>query len=311
MKKVGLALLILILITISCKTKSIVVEKSSKKETNYIPYYLKVYEADSLFLVNDFERCFKILDSVFKIYKPLNMEGWYEYSVYLSSAVMSGHTNNIDEKVKYGFLNFGGISSFHPQSFILESKVITASGLSKQEIEALKKKYLEKLNLTLRNKIIKMKKEDQYVRIEKYSDTGMVFFSKKHNTELINIFKQYGYPNHLLVGSDNYFEDSADIKTILMHQIQNESVVKELLPLLLNYVELGVCDPSVYAAVYDKEMWQKKDLQFYGTFPNNEKNIYNYPSLINPSKIDSTRKTIGLPSLKYNDWRNAKMEEAN
>ena len=43
MKKAGLILFLLFVLIISCRSKKQVVNKN---EVNYIPYYLKVYEAD-------------------------------------------------------------------------------------------------------------------------------------------------------------------------------------------------------------------------------------------------------------------------
>ncbi len=60
----------IIIIFFSCTAKNSVAE--TEKETNYIPYYLEVYKADSLQIIGKNKEAFEKLDSLFKIYKPLN-----------------------------------------------------------------------------------------------------------------------------------------------------------------------------------------------------------------------------------------------
>jgi len=310
MKKIGLILFVLFILIISCRSKKQIVDKSiGKQEVNYIPYYLKVYEADSLFLVNDFDGSFRILDSLFKKYEPLNIEGWYEYGNYLISAVMSGHTQNIDEKIRKSYIEYGGVLCVHPDAFKLKDTLRKFSKLTTDEINSLKKEYFSKLNLTLRNEIVRMMSEDQFVRVQTNDDIGMEKYEKLHYVELKEIFEKYGFPTTKLVGSDNYFDETADIRALLMHQ--SDKAKSEFLPKLLDWVKKGKCDPSIYAAVFDKKMWEKEGKQYYGTFPINEPNKFNYPPMSEPTKIDSIRKTVGLPGLFNNDWRIKKLSEEN
>ena len=66
--KVGMFFLISISF-ISCKSY----QKIGGENSNYIPYYLKVYEADSLFLVKNYSLAYDKFDSLFKYYEPINM----------------------------------------------------------------------------------------------------------------------------------------------------------------------------------------------------------------------------------------------
>src|SRR5690606_3967628 len=67
----------------------------AEKEVNYIPYYLKVYEADSLFMMKNYERSFEILDSLFQKYEPLNQFGVYEMQTYVKTAYLTGNHKSI------------------------------------------------------------------------------------------------------------------------------------------------------------------------------------------------------------------------
>ena len=56
------------------------------KNANYIPYYLKVYEADSLYLLGNYKQSYEILDSLFKKFEPINMPVYFEYEQYIKLA---------------------------------------------------------------------------------------------------------------------------------------------------------------------------------------------------------------------------------
>ncbi len=60
----------------SCKSKFI------QKEVNYIPYYLKVYKADSLYIVKNYKESYNVLDNLFKEYDPIQMTNYYEVTKY-------------------------------------------------------------------------------------------------------------------------------------------------------------------------------------------------------------------------------------
>lgn len=87
-------------ILISCKSSYTHI---GDKNANYIPYYLKVNEADSLFLVDEFDKSHKILDSLFQKYEPANTDNFYEYGTYLMSCVAVNDTIGIKKKMAYSF----------------------------------------------------------------------------------------------------------------------------------------------------------------------------------------------------------------
>ena len=64
MKKI--TIIALVLIIISCSSKQKFISEQNQEPINYIPYYLKVYEADSLFTIKDYQGSCKILDDLFK-----------------------------------------------------------------------------------------------------------------------------------------------------------------------------------------------------------------------------------------------------
>lgn len=279
------------------------------KNANYIPYYLKVYEADSLFLVNNYEGSYEILDSLFKKYEPINMQGYYEYGNYLASAVMIGKTKNLNSKIKKSYIDFGGIPIYHNNSSELINKILNYSKFSKEKLNNFKQSYLKKINLELRDRIENMINEDQRVRVEMNKDS-MNFFQKKHEKELNDIFLKYGYPSLKIIGSDNYFDNPADFSVILIHQ--DDEAKEYFLKIMLDNVKKGNCLPAEYGAVYDRKIWtqtsSKKSMQYFGSFINLKDGSLSIP-VIDAKRIDSIRQSIGLFHIKYNWWRLKKIQE--
>ena len=305
--KVKIVVVSVLVFIISCKSNYTHI---GDKNANYIPYYLKVYEADSLFLVNDYEGSYEILDKLFKKYEPINIQGYYEYGNYLSSAVMCGKTKNINNKIKKSFTDFGGILISHTNSPKLKDSVLSFSKFSKEEFNSFEQIYLSKINIELRIKIELMVKEDQRARIDMKNDS-MDFFQKQHKKELDDIFLKYGYPNLKTIGSDNYFNNSADLSLILIHQDVSD---KELfLKVMLENLKKGNCMPSEYAVVFDRKIWtqtsSRKSMQYFGSFINMKDGSLSIPVLY-IKQLDSIRKSIGLKnSCTYDWWKYKKMQE--
>ena len=76
------------------------------------------------------------------------------------------------------------------------------------------------------------------------------------------------------------------------------AIVNFLLPKILEAIKKGKAYPQMYTESMDRYLYDyqnKKEL--YGTYTRKKKYF------IYPQKIDSIRKSIGLPSLTYNNWR--------
>jgi hypothetical protein len=307
MEKVVVVFL-MISVLVSCKLKKETLFNVEKKEINYIPYYLTMYKADSLYLVNDFHGSYRLLDSLFKVYPPLNSDNYVEYGIYLNSAVMTGHLENIAEKVKFGYLRFGGISTFHKKYSEMRDGINKAANLNEQEISELKLKYYNSLNLDLRREMLEMYNKDQTVRIENKSHKEMNFIDESNRVKLNEIFKKHGFPKKDMIGSNNAYDVPDDgtihLNIFIMHQ--PDSVRAKYLPVFLNAVKKGFCEPQVYATIYDRDLILKGENQLYGTYKSADGATY---PLKNPKKIDSLRKSIGLPHIRYSGWKVSQFEK--
>lgn len=300
-----LVLILIPLILFSCKSNY---TKIGDKKANYIPYYLKIYEADSLFVSNNFEKSYKVLDSLFKIYEPINLLNVYEYNTYIISSFKTKHYENFRNKVIRAYKDFGGLGAYGT----MNDSINNIAGLTKQDVISLKQSYRNSLNNSLRLKIIRMEKEDQDVRTVHFSEEGMDFIAKKHEKELEDIFKKHGFPSEKLIGSVVYFnpeckETLAQPYSILIHQSGNKNAKDKILPTLLEYVKKGKCSPFVYANVFDKYEIIYNNKQYYNSW--DKVDIAKDTTLINRKRNDSIRKTIGLPRISYDIWLEKKRNE--
>ena len=296
-----------IILFFSCNSKMLQVDNEKIKTENnidYIPYYLKVYEADSLYLTNNFQRSYEILDSLFKVYEPLNIDNYAEYSVYLNCCLKSGHFENLREKVIYGLTHFGGIQTLHKDSRKMYLELKDKTSISNDEENELKIKYYNSLDLELRKKMLQMFNDDQAVRLENGSNEEMKIVDEKNRIELNSIFKNYGSPTKRLIGSNNAYDTPdkghIDFEVFFLHQ--SDSVRKKYLPILLDGAKKGFCEPDVYATLYDRMQLESIGKQYFGSYSCSSDN--EVCTLSNPKKIDSIRKSIGLPpSIKYYSWK--------
>jgi hypothetical protein len=290
MKKSLFLISIVTLTIISCKSSY---TKIGDKNANYIPYYLKAYEADSLCLVGNYHRSYEILDSLFKKYEPANMNNVNEYSTYIACCVMTGNIENLDEKIRNGILKYGSIIRNHPDGDTIYTRLSKITKVSREEMKLLSQKNDEQYNTELRNRIIRMEEEDQNARIPVLNHSKMDEFQKKHEKEIDEIISEFGYPNHNVTGyllNENDEPVSFDI--IFYHQTTENK--KKYLPLLYDNLVKGKISPNEYGGIVDKIYLDNGSL-YYGTFIGKE-------LLVNPKKIDSIRKTIGLPGYGYEEW---------
>ena len=197
MKKILLLISFVTLTIASCKSSY---TKIGDKNANYIPYYLKAYEADSLCLVGNYQHSYEILDSLFKKYEPVNMDNLYEYSTYIACCVMTGNTEGLDKKIRKGILKYGSVIRNHPEGDTIYSRLFKITKVSREEMKLLSEKYNERFSKELRNRIIRIFEEDQNARIPFPNHEKMEELQKKHEKEIEEIIAQFGYPNHNVTG---------------------------------------------------------------------------------------------------------------
>lgn len=290
-------MLIISIAMLSCRSNY---TRIGAKDANYIPYYLKVYEADSLYIVGNYKRSYEILDSLFNKYEPINMEVYNEYETYLISYYMSDKRKKIDEILKKSFLEFGSRYDFFKKDSLL-NKILEISSYREKEILHFEKEYSKKLNLILRDTIEVMILKDRECRLQESINMEVLAKINKENSEKIKyIFNNYGYPSVKKIGRYSFNQKVVDLGAVYLH-CNVDFLENYLFERLKKFGKNGQTSPMQYASVYDKFLISYDGgKQLYGTFYKNQKELM---PLINEKKLDSIRKSIGLENVNYSKWR--------
>ncbi|MFY8188677.1 MAG: hypothetical protein ACOVLC_12060 [Flavobacterium sp.] len=298
MKKTAFLLVLVSLTVISCKSNY---TRIGAKDANYIPYYLKVYKADSLFIVKDYQRSFEILDSLFKRYEPINMEVYKEYETYLIASYFTKQKQKeINEILKNSFIKYGStISIFEDDTLMLD--LLKKSKYRKKDLLAFNKVYNKKLNKELRSLIENIVAADQNCRLKKPIDLEELSKVREENNEKIKfVYEKYGYPSSRKIGYEELNQKSINLSAVLLH-CDADFLENYLLEKMKFYLIKGEVLPYNYAGVYDKYLISfYGEKQMYGTFLNSKNELV---SLVNESKLDSIRKSVGLNNINYQKWR--------
>ena len=307
MKKSSSILFLILVVLISCKSKNRIVEQPVLKETNYIPYYLKMYEADSLSLIGDFKKSYQILDSLFQKFEPINLEAYGEYSTYLKVKLLSKDYKNIDIVLKKAIQDYG----FKVEYCLNDSLIRHAmkkSNFTENDLNSFYDIYVKSLNLEYRFAIENMITNDQRVRTAKpVNHDDWVSVDKENAANIKLLIEKYGYPSTEKIGRYDYNSKSSHINLLFLHA-KKEVTESYILDLMLEAVKKGECQPTDYATVYDKYLYVHGEFNgktLYGEFKKSNKTLDE--TVIYPKKIDSVRKSIGLPNIKYISWKLKKL----
>lgn len=308
MKTVFLTI-ISIVVALSCSTQKV---SNTSKEVNYIPYYLKVYEADSLYIVGNYQRSYEILDSLFKKYEPINFMGYNEYAIYVQSSYLINQKKGIAKKVEKLIAAYGYTKEwFTYDSTSVLSKVYQTANISEENYQILRQRYLSSIDLELREQVVNMIENDQYYR--RFYDKEDIEI-KRNETDsiieqiLIKWFDKGIYPNMKKIGNGSVDEKrSLDIVVLLLHT-KKDIRSSYFTPKIYEFVKKGECSPQTYAVIVDQlnyYQYKENDAMLYGEF-----NLRNIDST-QYYKFNPKRNEIGLPTLEYTKWRIRKISSNN
>lgn len=282
---------------ISCKSY----QKIGDKNSNYIPYYLKVYEADSLFLVKNYSLAYEKYDSLFKYYEPINMPLYFEFENYIKSGLLAKKDKSFKKEFKKIVANYGYTYGNIEKDTLLQ---VLASRFkkSKKDIEKWQKQYSSKIDTFYRYQLTTMNLNDQKVRNQKPLNWDEVAKIDKQNDSILRqMINVIGYPNFKNVGSFrklNEDEKKVDlgVEVLLNHFTSSEESFEFYNQILPNHIKKGECLPKDYAHLIDRYYTKNsKDSFFY--FITFNYDFKNNPSLVRV--INERRKKNGLPSIEY------------
>lgn len=275
-------ILILLFAILSCK----------KHELNYIIYYQKVNEIDSIQrYANNEQLALEEYKKLFKEYEPKNGEKTEEYSRYLT---LSDHYDkkNINKKSLKKLIYLlapGAKHGWHKQYYPLFTKYGIDSLQVKQEIIDWKKK----LNHTLIDSFSIAIDRDQGSRRGNYSNNFVKLMDKK-NIELFKwTFENYGFPSLQKIGLTGKNGRDIHMRTFFIHYIDSKDY-EFLKKKSFEYVKSGDFDPYTYAAFVDRhEGVIKGKPSIYGVYTLVEENS------LDTVQVNKNRKSIGLASIDH------------
>lgn len=254
---------------------------------NYIIYYNKVNEIDSLYrIANQPDKAIKQYRKLFKKYNPKNQERIKEYETYIKLA---------DQHQK----NFGGKKSLYkliPLIAPYEGSYGSYFGLFKKygidstEVKQRIADWKKGLNKRLVDSFSIAFTRDQ---AEGRRNFQLMEKNDKINAQLLKwTFENYGYPSVQkigLIGNDGVF---MPMHPLLSHMI-GEKEYPYFKAKMLEYIKSGDCIPKDYANMVDRHNLQiSKEGMLYGVYPS-------YDAIVDTIKANRERKKIGLPSLKH------------
>lgn len=281
----------------SCKSNY---TRIGDKNANYFPYHLKAFEADSLYTIGEYQKCHKLLDSLFKKFEPANTSYLYEYGSYLMTSVITHDTLDIDKKIAFAYKKYGGMRApIHPLDDYLKLKNYYSK--DSMHYEKLRGEYLKTIDLDLNFRIQAMvdvdgkyrrnaRTDEDWKKVEEIDDLNKL--------KIKDVIKNDVYPNYYVIG---YPEDElgnfASVIVLLLHQ--DYETMQKYLPVVYKAVKEGKCNPQEYAFLYDK------CVVVHGK--GNERQKYNEFGVSDRGEVDSivkrNRKAIGLPSVNYFNWK--------
>ena len=274
-----LILIHLSLIIISCNTR----------EKNYITYYNKVNEIDSIYRIAQKPKlAIKKFRKLFKEFPPKNQERIEEFEnyIYLSDKYQE---------------NFGGKKNLY--KFIT---LIAPYRNAYQEHLPLFKKYgidsLEAANKTdlwvrSREKVLMDSITTLFIRDQegRRLDINISARNDLKNAKLMKwIFDNYGYPSLQKVGVFGNDDVFLPMSTFFSHMSASQDY-PYFEKKLKRYLEMGDCTPREYSTMVDRYHLQVlKDKMLYGSY-------IGVDGISDTVQVNKNRKSVGLPSLKHNN----------
>lgn len=299
--------MILSFLCFSCGDKTLVANKiqkpKDKKDLNYIPYYTKIYKADSLYIVGNYERSYELLDSLFKIYKPLNQGMINELEKYLilsyrQEKEVNGIIKDLVSKWGYTWETFKNNPTLN--------EILTYSKIKEEEIDAWNQIRLSHIDLELIKELKDMMRVDQYYRVNAEKRDSMMYYDSINNVKMKHILLTKGYPNSRLLGNYGEFDNTSisELSTFFNHMSYagDYEFYKDK---LLEYVKDGSCHPSVWAMLITRhqEVVAKEPMKYMYLYRGLILKMFEEKEYDKIREYNKSNKEIGLPSLEYQRFK--------
>jgi hypothetical protein len=220
---------------------------------------------------------------------------------------LSKNHKNFDNILKKAIQNYGVKVEYCLKDSLI-SLAIKKLKYTENDLSGFYDNYVKSLNLEYRNTIENMIENDQRVRIAKpvnHDDWVKVDIENAENIK--KLIEKFGYPSTEKIGRYDFNNKRSNIDILFLHA-KKEASESYILNVMLEAVKKGECQPNDYATVYDKYLYVHGEFNgkvLYGEFKRSDKSLDE--TVINPKKLDSIRKSIGLPNVNYMSWKLKKL----
>ena len=260
---------------------------NSCRNRNYIDYYNKVNEIDSIYrFQKDTLKVINQYRKLFRKYEPKNQERIQELETFIK---LSSNKHR----------NFGGKRMLSKLTLVL-----APYGNAYQKHLAIYKQYgIDSTNIKIeianwKNNLTKKLVDSFSVAFvrdqqEERSVKDIMIVNDKKNAELLMLtLENYGFPSIHKIGIIGNQEVFMPMDNFLSHMIESE-YYPFFKTEILKYVKSGECPPRYYAVMIDKHnLTVSNENILYGAFSSGD-------TVIDTLKIDKNRKSIGLPTLRH------------
>lgn len=289
----GIFLLFFLFSVSACKTR----------EVDYIPYYKRVVEIDSIYRLADRPKAaVRKYRRLFRKYEPRNQDRIEEYATYITLAD------------RYN-MNFGGEKSLRKLIRLLVShpnydyhnpyyQLIEKYGIDNVEIDneitrwrdGLNKEFMDSFSVAMERDSIPRLNLNIFESIEMNDNYESIKMNDSLNFELLKwTFKKYGYPSQNTID----ITGGVNISIILIHLGSTMSDEKEfdyLKNKVWEYVKSGDCPPTHYAQMIDFYEFNRNNPRGapYGLYTG-------FSDVADTLWVNKNRKSIGLPSIEHGE----------
>lgn len=265
-------------VLISYSILLIILLSLSSCKKNYITYYNKVNEIDSIYrFTNNPILAIKEYRELFKKYSPKNQDHIEEYATYITLADQY-HEDFGGKKSLYQLITLIAPYNHEYKRYLpLFKKYGIDSTEVQQKINEWKKGQNKQLSDSFRVALIRDQEGRPF-------DTAMVRKNVEKNAELlIWTFKNYGFPTPQKIGG-------FPIPTFTSHMIESKKHYTYIKERIYEYVKSGDCSPRDYARMVDTDIGFREKTTLYG---------FNMIPVKDSVQTDRNRKTLGIPSMKH------------
>lgn len=280
-------------------------KKKINEEYDYINnYYQFVYQANYEYLNANYQKAYDLLKTAENNCPLLNQTGTYESKILAECAFRLGKEKEAFNYATKLVRDFGfSLKYFENDTVLFQLKDL--KGWKKFEQKSIKnfELYVKQVDLDLRNEILKMKEEDQSVRINRDYEE-LIRVDSINDLKLRKIVADCDcYPDEMFPQFGNYWVDGKHMDTgaLVFHiNTENSNYWK---PIFLDLIRRGRAPAAIYGNLVDSNL-RSNGLFDYGIYQNlNKEQINDFENL------DKRRIAVGLAPKAYQDFQGKRFKE--